>query len=208
VDVVLEKRQVQRAYEFYAPIYDFVFDWIFAPGRVAAIKHLQIQPTDVVLEVGIGTGLNMPLYPPAVRLVGIDLSQEMLDKAVERVQNLAMPNVTLKVMDATALDFGDNEFDKVVATYTISAVPDPVAVLREMRRVVKPGGHVIMVNDNVRYQGEEVPVDLILSDFAESAGLVVEKIWVLPRGKGNSSQQMGRWGRQELRKCVYLWRRP
>jgi len=65
-----------------------------------------------------------------------------------------------------------------------------------------------MVNDNVRYHGEEVPVDLILSDFAESAGLAVEKIWVLPRGKGNSSQQMGRWGRQELRKCVYLWKKP
>jgi phosphatidylethanolamine/phosphatidyl-N-methylethanolamine N-methyltransferase len=96
--------------------------------------------------VGIGTGLNMPLYPPAVRLVGIDLSQEMLDKAVDRVQHLAMPNVTLKVMDATAMDFGDNEFDKAVATYTISAVPDPVAVLREMRRVVKPGGIIVLLN--------------------------------------------------------------
>ena len=64
----------------------------------------------------------------------------MLDKAVERVQTLAMPNVTLKVMDATSMDFEDDEFDKAVATYTISAVPDPVAVLREMRRVVKPGG--------------------------------------------------------------------
>jgi phosphatidylethanolamine/phosphatidyl-N-methylethanolamine N-methyltransferase len=81
-----------------------------------------------------------------VRLVGIDLSQEMLDKAVERVQHLAMPNVTLKVMDATAMDFGDNEFDKAVATYTISAVPDPVAVLREMRRVVKPGGLIVLLN--------------------------------------------------------------
>lgn len=146
MDVVLEKRQVQRAYEFYAPIYDFVFDWIFAPGRVAAITHLGIAPTDTVLEVGIGTGLNLPLYPPAVRLVGIDLSQEMLDKAVERVQNLAMPNITLKVMDATSLDLGDNEFDKAVATYTISAVPDPVAVLREMRRVVKPGGSIVILN--------------------------------------------------------------
>lgn len=81
-------------------------------------------------------------------------------------------------------------------------------VVFELARVLKPGGHAIIVNDNVRYHGEEVPVDLILSDFAESAGLVTEKIWVLPRGKGNSSQQMGRWGRQELRKCVYLWRKP
>src|SRR5262249_30381010 len=93
-----------------------------------------------VLEVGIGTGLNLPLYSPSCRLTGIDLSGEMLDKAVERVQNLAMPNVTLKVMDATSMDFGDNEFDKAVATYTISAVADPVAGLREMRRVVKAGG--------------------------------------------------------------------
>ena len=146
MDVVLEKRQVQRAYELYAPIYDFIFDWIFAPGRAAAVRQLGLQPNDVTLEVGIGTGLNLPLYPPAARLIGIDLSQEMLDKAVERVQTLAMPNVTLKVMDATALDFGDNEFDKALATYTISAVPDPVAVLREMRRVVKPGGVIVILN--------------------------------------------------------------
>ncbi|MBI1845929.1 MAG: methyltransferase domain-containing protein [Candidatus Rokubacteria bacterium] len=135
-----------RAYEFYAPVYDFIFDWIFAPGRAAAIKHLALTAADNVLEVGIGTGLNLPLYPPTCRLTGIDLSQEMLDKAVERVQNLLMPNVTLKVMDATAMDFADNEFDKAVATYTISAVPDPVAVLREMRRVVKPGGTLVILN--------------------------------------------------------------
>jgi hypothetical protein len=65
-----------------------------------------------------------------------------------------------------------------------------------------------MVNDNVQYNGEEVPVDLILSDFAVSAGLAVDRIWVLPTGKGNSSQQMGVHGRNELRKCVYIWSRP
>jgi len=146
VDVALEKRQVQRAYELYAPVYDFIFDWIFAPGRAAAITQLAIQRSDSVLEVGIGTGLNLPLYPWSCQLTGIDLSQEMLDKAVERVQNLAMPNVTLKVMDATSLDFGENEFDKAVATYTISAVPDPVSVLREMRRVVKPDGTIVILN--------------------------------------------------------------
>jgi phosphatidylethanolamine/phosphatidyl-N-methylethanolamine N-methyltransferase len=146
VDVALEKRQVERAYELYAPVYDFIFDWIFAPGRTAAVKQCGIVPSDTVLEVGIGTGLNLPLYPATCRLTGIDLSGEMLDKAVERVQNLAMPNVTLKVMDATSMDFGDNEFDKALATYTISAVPDPVAVLREMRRVVKPGGTLVILN--------------------------------------------------------------
>ena len=146
MDVALEKRQVERAYEFYAPVYDYIFDWIFAPGRAAAVRQLALAPGDSVLEVGVGTGLNLPLYPPECRLTGIDLSQEMLDKAIERCEELAMPNVTLKVMDATSLDFGENEFDKAVATYTISAVPDPVAVLREMRRVVKPDGVIVILN--------------------------------------------------------------
>jgi phosphatidylethanolamine/phosphatidyl-N-methylethanolamine N-methyltransferase len=146
VDVALEKRRVQRAYELYAPVYDVLFDWIFAPGRSAAIWHLGLQPSDSILEVGIGTGLNLPLYPAACHLTGIDLSQEMLDKAVERVQTLAMPNVRLKVMDATSMDLADDEFDKALATYTISAVPDPVAVLREMKRVVKPDGTIVILN--------------------------------------------------------------
>lgn len=78
-------------------------------------------------------------------------------------------------------------------------------VIYEMIRVLKPGGTIVMVNDNVRYAGEEVPVDLILSDIAESFGMATKHIWTLERGKGNSSQQMGNHGRSELRKCVYVW---
>ena len=81
-------------------------------------------------------------------------------------------------------------------------------VIYELSRLLKPGGIVAMVNDNVRYAGEEVPVDLILSDMAESFGLKVRHIWTLGRGKGNSSQQMGNHGRTELRKCVYMWEKP
>ena len=79
-------------------------------------------------------------------------------------------------------------------------------VIAELARITRPGGRVVMVNDNVQYNGEEVPVDLILSDIAETCGFVCEEIGVLPRGKGNASQQMGRFGRRELRKCVYQWR--
>lgn len=80
-------------------------------------------------------------------------------------------------------------------------------IIFEMHRVLKSGGYTIMVNDNVRYGGQEIPVDLILSDFAENVGFNLEKIWTLPTGKGNSSQQMGDHGRSELRKCVYVWRK-
>jgi len=80
-------------------------------------------------------------------------------------------------------------------------------VINEMARVTRRGGYCVMVNDNVRYGGEEIPVDLILSEFAENLGFRIEKIFVLPKGKGNSSQQMGSYGRTEVRKCVYLWQR-
>jgi DNA modification methylase len=80
-------------------------------------------------------------------------------------------------------------------------------VIYEMARITKSGGHCVMVNDNVRYGGEEIPVDLILSEFAENFGFNINKIFVLPRGKGNSSQQMGNYGRTEVRKCVYLWQK-
>lgn len=78
-------------------------------------------------------------------------------------------------------------------------------VVHELARILKPGGTIVMVNDNVRYAGEEVPVDLILSAMAEQFGLTITRIWTLDRGKGNSSQQMGNHGRTELRKCVYVW---
>ena len=178
MDIALEKRQVQRAYELYAPVYDLIFDWVFAPGRRAAIQHLELKPTHSVLEVGIGTGLNLPLYPPTCRLTGIDLSQEMLDKAVERVQTLAMPNVTLKVMDATSMDFADGEFDSALATYTISAVPDPVAVLREMRRVVKPGG------SRNRYESQSLHGE---SPGSHSRGATARRSCRAPRGRSRAS---------------------
>ena len=78
-------------------------------------------------------------------------------------------------------------------------------VVSELGRLVRPDGTVFMVNDNVQYHGEEVPVHLILSDFAEHSGFICQHIWYLARGKGNSSQQMGRFGRREMKKCMYKW---
>jgi len=80
-------------------------------------------------------------------------------------------------------------------------------VIQELSRVLKPSAVVYMVNDNVRYAGASVSVDLILSSIAESLGFRVERISLLPNGKGNSSQQMGKHGRSVLRKCIYTWRK-
>jgi phosphatidylethanolamine/phosphatidyl-N-methylethanolamine N-methyltransferase len=146
LDVSLQEGQVRRAYDLYSPVYDFVFSKIFEPGRIAAIRLIGPTCKGRVLEVGIGTGLNLPLYPRDIDLVGIDLSEGMLRKAQEKVHDLRMDNVILKVMDASALDFGDAEFDATLATYVISAVPDPVSVLQEMRRVTRPGGTIVILN--------------------------------------------------------------
>jgi hypothetical protein len=79
--------------------------------------------------------------------------------------------------------------------------------LIQMARVIRSGGYYIMVNDNVQYNGLPIPVDCILSELAQDAGFTCERIWILPAGKGNSSQQMKRHGRTEIRKCVYVWKR-
>ena len=80
-------------------------------------------------------------------------------------------------------------------------------VIQECHRVLARGGVMIMVNDNVRYAGASISVDTILSKMAQGFGFKVEKILVLPQKKGNSSQQMGKHGREALRKCVYIWRK-
>jgi DNA modification methylase len=98
----------------------------------------------------------------------------------------------------------NNGIPRMIANY----FREMAVVVFESARILKAGAPFIMVNDNVRYQGAHIPVDLILSDFAKAAGLDVERIWVLPRGKGNSSQQMGLHGRTEIRKCIYIWRKP
>jgi len=143
---MMDYETIKRAYAILSPVYDFLFDKIFYPGRVAAVDLLEIQPGSRVLEVGVGTGLNLPLYPRDCDVTGVDISEEMLRKAEERVRTLRMTNAKLVVMDGSKLEFADNSFDRVIATYVISAVPDPVKTLLEMRSVCKPSGHLVILN--------------------------------------------------------------
>ena len=143
---MMDYETIKRAYAILSPVYDFLFDKIFYPGRVAAVDLLEIQSGSRVLEVGVGTGLNLPLYPRDARITGVDISEEMLKKARERVTQFGMTNTELLVMDGSKLEFPDNSFDRVIATYVISAVPDPVKTLLEMRRVCKPSGHLVILN--------------------------------------------------------------
>ena len=109
----------------------------------------------------------------------------------------------LAILRACRAELSNPHVIRLVENYFLESA----VVIAELGRVLRPGGTVFMVNDNVQYHGEHIPVDLILSSFAERLGFRCRRIWILPRGKGNASQQMGRFGRRELRKCVYHWER-
>jgi phosphatidylethanolamine/phosphatidyl-N-methylethanolamine N-methyltransferase len=142
----VENDFVARVYENIAWAYDLVFGPSLHPGRVQAIQRMGIAPGDRVLEVGVGTGINASLYPRDCSVTGIDLSAPMLEKARERVVRKGISNIRLLEMDAADLRFADDSFDIVYAPYLISVVPDPVAVVREMHRVCRPGGRIIVLN--------------------------------------------------------------
>jgi phosphatidylethanolamine/phosphatidyl-N-methylethanolamine N-methyltransferase len=138
---------VKAAYRRYANVYDALFGPVLQPGRKAVLEALECRPGERVLEVGVGTGLSLPLYPPFVRVTGVDLSSEMLEKARTRVRRRELTNVEgLHEMDAQAMDFPDASFDKIVAMYVVSVVQEPGRLLSELHRVCKPNGDIFIVN--------------------------------------------------------------
>ena len=130
-------------------------------------------------------------------------NSRLLNDAFRMYEGQRSIHEALDILREHAAELGNRQVIRLIEGYFL----EMAVIVAELGRIVRPGGMVVMVNDNVQYHGEEIPVDLILSDFAEQSGFVCEKVWVLPRGKGNSSQQMRRFGRRELRKCVYRWRR-
>jgi phosphatidylethanolamine/phosphatidyl-N-methylethanolamine N-methyltransferase len=142
----VENHFVERAYERLAGVYDFIFGPTLHRGRLQAIDRMGIRARDEVLEVGVGTGINLGLYPRGCTVTGIDLSSGMLEKARERIVKKGLRNSRVLEMDAAQMQFEDESFDIVYAPYLISVVPDPVVVAREMRRVCRTGGRIVILN--------------------------------------------------------------
>ena len=142
----VENDFVEGVYDKLAKVYDLIFGPTLHPGRIQAIQHMNIQPGERVLEVGVGTGINLSLYPKQATVTGIDFSSSMLEKARERAARKGLRSMRLLQMDAADLKFADDSFDIVYAPYLISVVPDPVKVACEMRRVCRPGGRIIFLN--------------------------------------------------------------
>lgn len=142
----MDLRKVERVYSAYASVYDQTFGRIFHESREAVIRNLEIVRGERILEVGVGTGISLPLYPSSSKVVGIDLSAGMLKKAQKRLITHQLSHVELMQMDAGQMEFEDDSFDLVMAAYVVTAVPDYRKVVTEMIRVCRPGGRIVMLN--------------------------------------------------------------
>jgi phosphatidylethanolamine/phosphatidyl-N-methylethanolamine N-methyltransferase len=142
----MDLKKVERVYSKYASMYDHTFGKVFQESRESAVRGLPIQPGHRILEVGIGTGEALPLYPSHCEVLGIDLSDGMLEHARRRVGEFQLNHVTLQRMDAGNMELPDDHFDIVMAAYVVTAVPDYRIVVDEMIRVCKPGGRIVMLN--------------------------------------------------------------
>jgi len=134
-----------KKYDRFSKIYD-LFE---SPMEMRAFSKYRKKALSLakgkVLEIGIGTGKNLPYYPEGVEVIGIDFSRGMLEKAEKRKKELGLENVKLLYMDAQNMEFDDNTFDTVVSTFVFCTVPDPIKGLKEAYRVLKPGGTAIFL---------------------------------------------------------------
>jgi phosphatidylethanolamine/phosphatidyl-N-methylethanolamine N-methyltransferase len=167
----LAAEDVREAYRRWAGVYDSVFGLVSKPGRMRAVAALNALPAERILEVGVGTGLALPHYGAAKRVTGIDLSPEMLAVAEKRVaKGVAATVEGLHEMDAEAMAFADASFDAAVGMFVASVVPNPRRMMAEMRRVVRPGGTLLLVNHFLAKPGLRRGIERVMAPFSRSLG--------------------------------------
>jgi ubiquinone/menaquinone biosynthesis C-methylase UbiE len=184
--------RLSRKYNLVGPIYDLL-EWpserlVLAEGRT---KLFQKVPPGTLLEVGIGTGKNIPFYPDNVSVTAIDISKRMIERARKRAQRLER-KIHLKIMDMQNLPFPDASFDTVVGTLVFCTVPAPRLALKEIKRVLKPGGRLVILehgrpnNKNlatlftllsrftVTFWGDHLNREMV--PLLDTAGFVIEEV--------------------------------
>lgn len=135
-----------KIYSQFSHFYDRIFTNVFMPRIQRVVSDLRIPPGAEVLEVGVGTGLSLGAYPSHCHVTGIDLAPDMLARAQRKVDAAGWRHIRLEVGDAQALDFEDESFDVVTTFHVVSVVPDAEKMMREMVRVCRPGGTIVIIN--------------------------------------------------------------
>lgn len=139
-------KSVKKSYRRYAPAYWWVFGAILEPGRILLADTVTKLKPASLLEIGVGTGLLLARYPANVRVVGVDISTDMLAVAQERANALTEHNIQLLALNAEMLDFPDNSFDCVTLPYVLSVTPHPQKLVAEVQRVCRKDGTILVVN--------------------------------------------------------------
>ena len=192
----MESESIKKIYAAYSNVYDALFKRFFYPRIKHAISYMDIRPGERVLDVGVGTGLSLPLFPKHCKVIGIDLSAEMLRKAKEKIETNRLDHIEVLSMDAMNIGFGDNTFDRVFISHVVSVVPDPYKMMSEVRRVCRKGGQVVIVNHfksrnkmleklecvmNPFFEKIGWRTDLSLSEFIKGSGLRVSRQYMLKK---------------------------
>lgn len=143
----MDTASVQAAYSRWSKFYDGTFGMLMTGARRRAFAILDLQAGESALEVGVGTGLSLSLMPAGCRLTGVDFSRPMLERALPRVRRGKLAcHAALVEADGARLPFADRTFDAAIAPFVVSAAPNPSALLREMVRVCRPGGRLLVLN--------------------------------------------------------------
>lgn len=142
----MNQQDIQSIYGKYSSFYDHIFSHFFFPRIRLGISKSKIKSGDKVIEVGIGTGISLPLYPRGCNVTGIDVTREMLEKAHEKKEKHKLDHVDLIEMDAENMTFADDTFDHSLAAFVVTVVPNPEKMVAEMKRVTKKGGNIVILN--------------------------------------------------------------
>ncbi|MFD2513464.1 class I SAM-dependent methyltransferase [Pontibacter locisalis] len=167
-------------YTLYLPVYDLIADRVFRKYRKRSVDLLAAKPADAILLLGAGTGLDLPYLKGYTNLTAIDITPGMIARLKERAEELQVP-VNAQVMNGQQLVFADNSFDAVILHLILAVIPDPVACIKEVERVLKPGG-TVMVFDKFLPDGQKPSLlrrflnqiaSTLFSDINRSIGSII-----------------------------------
>jgi phosphatidylethanolamine/phosphatidyl-N-methylethanolamine N-methyltransferase len=144
--MLMQEASTRKIYDAQSVIYDKTFGRLVKRRVERAIEHMNIADTDLVLDLGIGTGASLNYYPDRGQIIGIDLSEGMLQLCRKKIRERGLRRATVFQADALALPFADNTFDRIFISHVISVVSDPARLVREAQRVAKPGARIVMLN--------------------------------------------------------------
>ncbi len=166
----MQEDSTRSIYNVWAHFYDQTMGRGVQRRQQLAIERMNIRPGERILDVGIGTGLSLDLYPRHSRVVGIDISEGMLGKAQDRCRHYGYDFASLAVADALHLPFADASFDHVFVTHVITVVSDPVRLIDEMRRICKVGGKIVIVNHFLSGNKVAATFEKLLRPLCEKIG--------------------------------------